>query len=396
MLNPKDEEERLLRWRIILGRNSDDDTPTTSLPPQYQAIDRVLEGVYGEGGLGNSAPRIAKTLEDARTIFPQSAALVIQKDAFERFGLQALLQNPKLLEEIDVDVNLVSMLVALSKLIPEKSKNVARALVKKLVDELMRKIQSKMIKAVRGALNRSITVRRPRHGELDALKTIRRNIQSQNWSPELNKLIIDELYGFGRKRRALYDVVIAVDESGSMARSVVYSSIFAATLAQTPSISTKLIFFDTSVVDMTERAKEPVDILFGAQLGGGTDIGQALRYCSSIITRPNKTILILISDLCEYGDRSVMYEQLANFVASGVKPICLLALDDGGTPSYDHKVATCVATLGIPTFGCTPDLFPDMFAGAIEGRDLTSWASGVGAHVVKPAQNANSDDKFRS
>ena len=388
-LEPNEESERLQRWRLVLGKSAD--SPNARLEGDYAEMDVALERLYGGdererqrfGSLGNSAPRVARWLGDIRKYFPQSVVKVMQKDAFDRFGAKYLLADPKFLKSVEVDIHLVSTLISLSSVIPEETKSAARAVVRKLVDDVMKRIQAKTVSAVCGAISRSLRTNRPRYGELDFDRTIRLNLK--NWDPERKRLAVDRLAGYGYKRRSLIDVVLCVDQSGSMAESVVYSSIFAGTLASLPSVSTRLIFFDTSVVDMTEKLADPVDVLFGAQLGGGTDIGMAMEYCRSIITRPNKTIFVLISDLYDGGDPRVMQSVAQEFAMSGVKQICLLALDDEGTPSYDQENASMFATLGAPTFACTPDLFPELIASAINGRDVSSWASGAGLAPVGPA-----------
>jgi uncharacterized protein with von Willebrand factor type A (vWA) domain len=181
--------------------------------------------------------------------------------------------------------------------------------------------------------------------------------------------------GYGRKtKRSLKDVVLCLDQSGSMGASVVYSGIFGAVMASLPHIKTQMVVFDTAVVDLTEDLKDPVELLFGVQLGGGTDINLALTYCERIITKPDDTILVVITDLYEGGNVSEMKRRFEEIHGAGVQIIVLLALDDTGAPSYDAQNARFLANLGIPVFACTPDLFPDMMAAAISQQDLNLWA----------------------
>jgi uncharacterized protein with von Willebrand factor type A (vWA) domain len=154
----------------------------------------------------------------------------------------------------------------------------------------------------------------------------------------------------------------------------VYSGVFAAVMASLPSLKTKLIVFDTEIIDLTEQLDDPVELLFGIQLGGGTDINSALRYCEQHIERPLETILVLISDLFEGGNVLQMQQRVVDLHTSGVQIISLLALSDDGTPSYDVANAKYMAAHNIPVFACTPDLFPDMMAAAINGQDLGHWA----------------------
>ncbi len=186
----------------------------------------------------------------------------------------------------------------------------------------------------------------------------------------------EKLIGFGRRRQSVQrEVILAVDQSGSMAESVVYSGLFGAVLASMRALDTRFVAFDTAVVDLTEHLADPVDVLFGTQLGGGTDINRAIAYCQSLITQPARTLLVLISDLYEGGVQEELLQRMGQLVGSGVQVVTLLALSDSGAPSYDHENAAALAELGIPAFACTPDLFPDMMAAAIRGDDLTAWAA---------------------
>jgi hypothetical protein len=170
-----------------------------------------------------------------------------------------------------------------------------------------------------------------------------------------------------------------------MAESIVYSSVFGAVLASLRSVATSLVVFDTEVVDLTDEAADPVDVLFGIQLGGGTDINRAIAYCQGLVQQPNDTVFVLISDLFEGGIAEEMLRRSAEIVGSGATMVGLLALSDSGAPSYDAEHAAALAAIGVPAFACTPDLFPDLMAAAIERRDIAQWAADndvVTAHQV--------------
>jgi Mg-chelatase subunit ChlD len=245
--------------------------------------------------------------------------------------------------------------------------------VRKVVEELERKLANPLIQAVRGSLTRATRTSRPRASEIDWDRTIRANLK--NYLPDRGTIIAEKLVGYGHKRSSLRDIVLCVDQSGSMASSVVYAGIFGAVLASIRAVSTRMIVFDTAVVDLTDDLQDPVDLLFGTQLGGGTDINRALGYCQQVILRPGQTILVLITDLYEGGDERQMLQRAAELVASGVQVICLLALSDTGSPSFDTGNAAKLAAMGIPSFACTPDLFPDLMAAAITRQDLGLWAA---------------------
>jgi Mg-chelatase subunit ChlD len=368
-------DPRRERWRLVLGQPAQAELGI-KLSGELQAMDQALEALYDserKGGLGASSPNVARWLGDIRSYFPASVVQVMQKDALERLNLQQMLLEPELLEEVEPDVSLAATLVSLKNVIPARTKQTARSVVQRVVDDLERRLKNPLQQSVRGALQRATRTRRPRQGEIDWDRTIRKNLHT--YSAEHGSVIAETLVGFARRRAALRDIVLCVDQSGSMASSVVYSSIFGAVLASMRSVSTRFVVFDTAVVDLTEELQDPVDLLFGTQLGGGTDINLALAYCQTIITRPAQTILVLVTDLYEGGDAKQMLARAAELARSGVNVVCLLALSDDGAPGYDHHNAQAFAALGIPAFACTPDLFPELMAAAILRQDVGLWAS---------------------
>jgi Mg-chelatase subunit ChlD len=368
-------DDRLRRWRLVLGGDAADGTGAI-LVGRDRELDQVLGALYDSersGGLGGSNPQIARWLGDIRTFFPASVVRVMQQDALERLNLRQMLTEPELLSQVEPDVHLVATLISLSSVIPTRTRDTARQVVRKVVEDIERRLANQLRQAIRGSLNRSVRNRRPRLPEMNWNRTIIANLK--NYQPEYKTVVPEKLVGYGRKRAALKDVILAIDQSGSMAASVVYSGVFGAVMASIPAIRTRLVVFDTSVVDLTEQLHDPVDVLFGVQLGGGTDIGRALEYCEGLVTRPQDTVMVLISDLIEGGVREKLLERVASLVGSGVKLVALLALSDQGKPSYDHDNAAAVAELGAPAFACTPDMFPDLMAAALSGRDLRQWAS---------------------
>ena len=368
-------EEELRRWRLILGGSESDGTGFALSHSDLQ-MDRALESLYDaerEGGLGASSPTIARWLGDIRSYFPSSVVRIMQQDALERLGLKQMLLEPEMLQAVEPDVHLVATLLSLSHVMPNKTKETARMVVRKVVDELERKLANPLRQAVTGSLNRSLQNRRPRHNEINWERTIRVNLK--HYQPEYKTIIPETRIGFGRRTSALRDIILCVDQSGSMATSVVYSSIMAAVLASIRSVRTSLVVFDTAVVDLTELLEDPVEVLFGTQLGGGTDINRALAYSQTLVRQPQDTILVLITDLFEGGNRQELLKRAASVVSSGVQMITLLALDDRGAPGFDQQLASSFASLGIPSFACTPELFPDLMAATIARRDINQWAS---------------------
>lgn len=347
----------------------------TALSERETGVDRTLEALYNsgrKGGLGASSPKVSRWLGDIREYFPQSVVQVMQQDALKRLNLTTMLTEPEMLETVVPDIHLVANLMTLGKMIPEKTKATARQVVKKVVDELIQKLASPTGQAITGSLNRAARNRRPRHNEINWNETIRKNLK--HYQAEYKTIIPETRIGYGHKRKALKDVVLCIDQSGSMGTSVIYSGIFGAVMASLPAVNTKMVVFDTAVVDLTDELQDPVELLFGVQLGGGTDIHKALTYCSQIITRPSDTVMVLITDLYEGGNEAEMRKTASALVNNGVQVITLLALNDEGAPYYDHQNAEYFASLGIPVFACTPDKFPDLMAAALSKQDVMAWA----------------------
>lgn len=390
-----DDTDRLRRWRLVLG--SEAEAACGALSGAPQEMDQALAALYdaqGPGGLqskdrrggrGGSAPSVARWLGDIRKYFPSSVVQVMQRDALERLNMRDMLLQPEMLNSVQPDVHLVASLIALSRVIPAGTKETARLVVRRVVEELMKRLEEPMRSAITGALDRSQRNRRPRHAEIDWHRTIRANLR--HWQPEYRTVVPQTLLGYGRKaRRPQREVVLCIDQSGSMANSVVYSSIFGAVMASLPAVTTRLVVFDTAVVDMTEQLDDPVELLFGVQLGGGTDINGAIGYCQSIIREPRNTILVLVSDLYEGGVEAGLLRRSMELVESGVQFVTLLALSDEGAPAYDHGLAAKLAALGVPSFACTPDAFPGLMAAAIRRDDIGAWAAANGMVTSQKAR----------
>ena len=377
------DDEHLRRWRLILGGGAADGTGVGLGGPDV-GMDAALQALYDserKGGLGGSSPNVARWLGDIRRYFPTPVVQVMQQDALERLDLRRMLLEPELLEAVEPDVHLVGSLLALGGVLPEKTRETARMVVRKVVEALIRKLANPTRQAILGSLNRATRNRRPRHSEIDWHRTIRANLR--HYQPALRTIIPETRIGYGRRRNTLRDIILCVDQSGSMAASVIYAGIFGAVLASLPAVQTRMVVFDTAVVDLTDELRDPVDLLYGVQLGGGTDINRALTYCQSLVRRPQETILVLVSDLYEGGNNDEMLRRAAALAGAGVQFIVLLALSDDGSPSYHQPNAAALAALGAPAFACTPDLFPDLMAAAIGRQDLGRWAA---AHNIVVAR----------
>ena len=384
--DPMSELER--RWQMMLGGDvsnlgDNDRRIASALDALYESPDPSTKS--RRGGLGGSVPRVAKWMGDIRECFPASVVQIIQRDAFTRLGLRQMLLEPEFLTAMQADVNLVADLMSLKEMMPEKTKQIARQVIQKVVTQLIERLEQKTVDALRGALDRSKRTSRPRAVDIDWSRTIRANLHQ--YLPEFQTIVPERLIGFARKQRRLVDldeVILCVDQSGSMAPSVIYASIFAAVMASLPVVRTQLVCFDTVILDLTEQLADPVDVLFGVQLGGGTDINQAVAYCAGKIQQPRKSHLVLITDLYEGGNADELVARLRNLVSDGVNVIVLLALSDDGRPSYDAELSATVAALGIAVFACMPDQFPDLMATALRRQDIFQWAANQDLKVVAP------------
>lgn len=385
------QKEQLRRWRLVLGHSANDamaQMGCSALGQDDMLMDEALAAIYDESegagsssarqaGLGGSAPKLAKWLGDIRTYFQEDVVAVIQNDAVERKGMKQLLLEPELLKNVQPSLQLVGTLLSLSRQIPEHTKETAREVVRALVDQIKHLLESEIRRAVTGALNKREHSPIPRVDSIDWKWTISRNLK--NWQPSIGRLIPDRFYFYSRaQRQNQWTVIVDMDQSGSMADSVVYGAVTGSIFASLPALNTRVVAFDTEVVDLTEQCgNDPVDMLFGVQLGGGTDINKSVAYCEQFVTDPAKTLFIMITDLYEGGNAAQLVRRLGEMVGNGVRVMCLLALSDSGIPMYDETLAKKLAKLGIPCFGCTPQNLPALIEGALGGDDLMALAEKV-------------------
>lgn len=392
------DNEQLKRWRLILGSSSNDSLESfapgkLTLDAEELIMDEALAAIYDKSsdsqeqaansgqkasqrsaGLGHSSPKLAKWLGDIRSFFSEDVVSVIQSDAIERKGLKQLLFEPEVLKNVQPDIEMVATLMSLKGRIPEKTKETARQLVRAVVEEINKRMENDIRRAVTGALNRRMHSPIPNAASIDWKYTINRNLK--NYSLQYKKIIPERFFFFDRARRTNnWNVILDMDQSGSMADSIIYGSIAGSIFASMAALNTRIVAFDTEIVDLSEQYNnDPVDMLFGIQLGGGTDINKSVAYCQQYITDPSKTLFILISDLFEGGNQASLIRRMEEMHESGVKVICLLALSDKGTPCYDESLARRISQIGIPCFACTPGLLPELLEGALKGRDLNELA----------------------
>lgn len=382
--------EQIRRWRLVLGQESEErfsGMADTSLSPEQDLIDQALAAIYNykhtwqgsgssqSGGHGPSDPQISHWLGDVRSLFDKELVKVIQNDAINRCGLKQLVLEPELLENIEPDTNLAATILMLKDQIPKRSKESVREFIKKIVEQINKLLEQDIKRAVTAAVNKRKHSPIPSAKALDFKTTITRNLKHYN--KELETVVPEHFYFFERSSITAankWTIILDIDQSGSMGESVIYSSIISCILASMASIKTRIVAFDTNIVDLTEKNSDPVDLLFGFQLGGGTDINKSVAYCGQFIENPSKTLFFLISDLYEGGNRAALLRRIEDMKSSGVTVISLLALADGGKPYCDEQMAQKIAGLGIPCFACSPQLLPELLEKALKGQDLSQLA----------------------
>ncbi|MGM9992816.1 MAG: VWA domain-containing protein [Candidatus Bruticola sp.] len=375
-----EQQEKLIRWRLLLGSESEAELNSLGKEPFNQEqfmLDQALASIYGiEGEIipdgtakSQSLPRLVRWLGDIRSLFDKETVAIIQRDAVERKGLKHLLTEPELLENLQADINIASTILMLKDQIPAKSKEAVRSYIRRIVEQISKLFADNLHRAVAAAVNRKI------HSPLsssaiDFAYTIKRSLK--NFNTELGTIIPERVYFFERlKRSNRWQIILDIDQSGSMGSSIIYSSIMACILASIPSLQTNVVAFDTNVLDLTSLCSDPVDLLFGFQMGGGTNIAKSLAYCRTLIHQPDKTLLFLISDLEEGGNRASLLQYLEDMKASGVNVVVLLAIADGGAPYYNAATAQKIANYSIPCFACAPERLPELLERAIKKQDLS-------------------------
>ena len=377
--------EQFSRWRLILGsetQQSFNGMGAGALSQEELLMDGALSAIYGGpdedfgaggsgrgAGKGPSSPVISKWLGDLRSLFDPEIVAVVQNDAIERKGLKQLLLEPELLEGLEPDLNMASTLLMLKDQIPKKSKESARKFIQKIVEEINKLLENDVRRAVTAALNRRAHSPLPSAAALDFPYTIRRNLK--NYNEELGAVIPERVWFFDRSSRVnRWNVILDIDQSGSMGQSIIYSSVMACILASMPAVNTQVVAFDTQIMDLTPLCADPVDLLFGFQMGGGTDIAKSIAYCQGLVEVPAKTLFFLISDLEEGGNRAALLRRLEELKDSGATVIVLLAIADGGKPYYDATTAQRIAAMDIPCFACAPERLPGLLERALKGQTL--------------------------
>ena len=394
-----DKKENINRWRLLLGKESEKGfSETTGIEPSLseeellmsQALDAIydksnhdLERGSGRGaGNGYSAPKISKWLGDVRKLFDQDIVQIIQNDAIERKGMKELLYEPEVLSNMAPDIHLACTLLTLKNQVPERSREAVRNYIEAIVEEINKRMTNDVQRAVSAAMNKKNHSPRGNAASIDFNYTIRRNLK--HFNPDLGTIIPERIYFFERQAKMnKWNVILDIDQSGSMGESIIYSTVMGCILAKMAALKTRVVAFDTSVVDLTELYDDPIDMLYGIQLGGGTDIHKSICYCQQFIENPKQTLFFLISDLDEYGNQGALINKIRYLKESGVTVICLLAISDDGQPYYNKNVAQKFASFGVPSFACSPNLLPELLEKALKGEDLQEFEQQIKKQSAK-------------
>ena len=359
----------LNRWRLVLGKNAEQQLSLTEslLRRMDDALDFLYSRESGEdvrdpqGGLGGSQPTVAHWLSEVRALVPQETAEILQRHALDRYQLTELLSDREVLERMEPNQALLETVLSLKHMMKGPVLDTARRIVRKVASELTEKMRQEIQRSALGKLDRNSRSNVRSLRNLDIQRTIRKNLA--HYDTEAKRLVLEQVYFNGRvKRYNPWHVILAVDESGSMLSSVIHSAVMAGIFANLPMLDTKLVIFDTNVVDLSGYVDDPVETLMSIQLGGGTDIARAMAYCETLIAFPHRTMVVLVSDLCEGGSRKNLYGVCHDVIESGAKLIALTALDENAAPAYDRSTAEALAGMGAWVGAMTPARLADFMA----------------------------------
>ena len=369
----------LKRWRMVLGRYSEAGLGASDLDASERRIDRALDFLYARelarrglrqqpgpraGTLDPSSLTALDWIAEVRRLFPKSAFETIQSHAIDRLGLTELLEDPKTLEALEPNPDLLKTLIAFKGRANPALQAKIREIARKVVEDTLRRLKPAFERALTGRRNRFRQSPIRRVQDFDWRATIRDNLK--HYDPERQRIVAERLRFTGRARRHLpWTIILCVDQSGSMIGSVIHAAVMAAILAGLPSVSVRLVVFDTSVVDLSSEVSDPVSVLMSVQLGGGTNIGQAVAYCEQQVTQPTRTVFVLLSDFCEGAPLPPLIAAVRRMAAARVTLLGLAALDEEAAPDYDRAVAQRLADAGMRIAALTPDRFAEWIAEAI-------------------------------
>ncbi|HWB61606.1 MAG TPA: VWA domain-containing protein [Chthoniobacteraceae bacterium] len=366
-------EDILVRWRLILGHYSKEQI-RVGLNARQQRLETALDYLYsreytgrgmrergGPGSLDASQLTVPKWLGEVRSLFPKETVEVIEKHALDRYNLTELVTDKETLSKLEPNMDLLRLLLTFRGHLKGDVLVEARRIIRHVVEELKQRFATDVRRALSGKVNRFRRSPIKVAQNFDWRSTIRRNLK--NYDATRKQLMVDELLFFSRiQRRLPWQVILCIDQSGSMSSSVIHSAVMAGILAGLPMLKVSLVVFDTSVVDLTGYVDDPVEVLMNVQLGGGTDIGQAVAYCEGLVENPRRSVVVLISDFCEGAPPRKLIQSCARLRESGVKLLGLAALDETANPVYDIKMAERLAAAGMDIAALTPKQLAEWLA----------------------------------
>jgi Mg-chelatase subunit ChlD len=373
-----DEAER--RWRLILGRLSDQALASGGLCAadlnRQNALDYLYNREYAKrgtvlstsgkfGGTGSSMPNVLDWLKTLPELFPDAVCELIRQDALDRYELSEILTDPNTLKSIEPNERMLASLLLLKGKMSADVLAQLKLLIRKIIDDIMQRLRPVVENTFTGRRNRFRNSNMKVANNFDWQRTISKNLR--HFDPESGKLIVNRLYFNSRIKKQLpWDVILCVDQSGSMAGSVIYAAVMAGILSGLPGVNVRLVVFDTEVVDLTHYVADPVELLMTVQLGGGTDIGKALAYCEKQINNPHRTVLALVSDFYEGGSERLMLGVVKRMAESRITLLGLAALADDGSPDFDRATAEKLARCGMQVGAMSPEKFAAWLAEAID------------------------------
>lgn len=360
------------RWRLLLGtyartrlEHSCDD-PRCLFERRERALDELYgreyagrgarpsgDGEVGPGGVEESSPHVVEWLGEIRELFPQQTVERIETHALDRYGLTELVRDPEVLARLEPNEQLLRTLLTLRSHLDPQVLDAVRAVIARVVEDLRRRLEQDVRRALSGRLSQHRHSPVPVSSAFDARGTVRANLA--HYDLERQRIVVERPLFFERNTRRLpWEIVLCVDQSASMVGSVIHSAVMAGILAGIPAYSLRLVVFDTSVVDLTDRVDDPVELLLGVQLGGGTDIAQAVTYCEQVIDNPHRAVLVLVTDFAEGGPPGQLVGAVRRLAESGVRMVGLAALDGTAHPAYDRAMAARLADQGMRIAALTP------------------------------------------
>ncbi|HEX3601011.1 MAG TPA: VWA domain-containing protein [Lacipirellulaceae bacterium] len=375
-----DQRQALTRWRLVLGKTAEQHGITIGDDEEARRIEALVGFLFAPsaaggqaqsqdrtGGLGpGHAMNVPRWVDEVGQLFPRQAKEVMERELINRKGLRELMEQPEILERIEPNQELMKTLLTHRDLMNEKTRSLARKIIEQVVEELKKRLKVQIEPAITGAIRRDKHSPRRVYRNLDLKRTIRRNLH--NFDATSQRLLVDRLYFHAAERKSRpWHIIVAVDQSGSMLDSAIYSAVMASIFVELPAVRTSLFLFDTDIADLTDQVGQPVDVLLSIQLGGGTDITQALKYAYQLVRQPARTIVVLVTDFYEGRAERELISQVKEMAQAGIRMIGLGALGYDARPEFNKTTAAKCRKVGMDILSCTPEKLAEAMAHIIRG-----------------------------